>query len=155
MRALVTAALVLGAASAAWTQEPRDRELPLGHISLKQAVINGQVQLALEYESQALDMLGSAGDPRSLAAMRQLVYDGYAMMRFAVSGIRWQKDKARFDNPMLQIQDDAMENIRRKLRTCLTELGRVAAGQGDRLAPAGACLRGTIPDIQTLLLEMP
>jgi hypothetical protein len=151
----LVATLVLGVAATTWAQEPRDRPLPLGYTSLNQTIINGQVRLALEYERQALAMLNAAGDPGSLADMRQLVYDGYSMVRYAVSGIRWAKDKAKFPNPMLQIQDDAMEEIRAKLRTCLTELGRVAVGDGDRLAPAGECLRVTISDIETLLAGMP
>jgi hypothetical protein len=147
--------LVLGVAAATSAQEPRDRELPLGYTSLNQTIINGQIRLALEYERQALAKLSVAGDPGALTEMRQLVYDGYSMVRYAVSGVGWQKDKAKFPNPMLQIQTDAMDEIRAKLRTCLTELGRVAVGYGDRLAPAGECVRVTISDIETLLAWMP
>lgn len=146
--------LGLGLAVPGWAQGPRDRPLALGYITLNQTIINGQVRLALEYERQALALLPSTGNPGVLEDARQLVYDGYAMVRFAESGTRHNSQRGRFVNPLLKLQVDAMELIRAKLRTCLTELQNVAAGGGDRLPLAQRCVTDVIGDIETLLAGM-
>lgn len=146
--------LGLGLAVAAWAQGPKDRPLALGYITPNQTIINGQVRLALEYERQGLALLPSAGNPGVLEDARQLVYDGYAMVRFAEHGVRNARERSRFVNPLLNLQIGAMEQIRAKLRTCLTELGYVAAGGGDRLPPAQQCVTVVIGDIETLLAGM-
>ena len=146
--------LGLGLAVAAWAQGPKDRPLPLGYTALNQTIINGQVRLALEYERQALALLPSAGNPGVLENARQLVYDGYAMVRFAEAGTQHNSERSKFVNPLLGLQFDAMVQIRAKLRTCLTELANVAAGQGDQLPPAQQCVTVVIGDIETLLAGM-
>jgi hypothetical protein len=146
--------LCLGLAVAAWAQEPKDRPLALGYISPNQTIINGQVRLALEYERQARSLLPSVGSPGVLAEARQLVYDGYAMVRFAEAGTQHNSEQSKFVNPLLKLQFDAMVQIRAKLRTCMTELANVAAGQADQLPPARQCVTVVIGDIETLLAGM-
>lgn len=146
--------LSLGLSVAVWAQGPKDRPLTLGYVTPNPTIINGQVRLALEYERQALALLPSTGNPEVLEHTRQLVYDGYVMLRIAEAGTRQYFERGRFLNPLLKPQADAMELIRARLRTCLTELGNVAGGAGDRLPPAQQCVTGVIGDIQTLLAGM-
>jgi hypothetical protein len=110
------------------------KSLPLGLTSANPRVISAQVRLAVELEQRALERLSNGAD--DLPAITKLVYDSYVYVRFAISGAREAKSRSKYGNPLLQLQDDMMEEARGSLRSCLTELGRTEVGAAERTLAA-------------------
>ena len=148
------AALVLTAPISAPAQ-PRP-DLPLGYVSSNSNIISQQISLALELERRALHLLaGAEVGPESIDPIHSLVYDSYVFVRFAVSGVRQVGSRRRFPNPLLQIEDDLMEQARADLRDCMTELMRIRAGSSQDMALAVDSLTKAMTHLETLKGIMP
>lgn len=119
-------------------------------------IISGQIRLALQREQQAQAILATGSlTTESVPSVRAIVHDGYAMVRFAVGGVRTALGKSRFPDPTLQIQNDLMERARADLRRCMTELDRMAVGQANRFDAANESLRSAIETLLTVQALLP
>lgn len=113
-------------------------------------VISGQVRLALERQQHALRLL-SAG-PTSVQEVRDIhaaLYDAYVLLRFASGGVRTAKGMTRFPNPLLQMQEDHIDQARADLRQCITEVGRA---DGPHVEPALERLNAAIAQVKKVSL---
>ncbi len=143
--------LILCALASCVTRVAAQSDLPLGYISKNPVIISGQIRLALQREQQALELLATASDPDSFAEIYQLVHEGYALVRFAVSGVRQARDSSPYLDPVLQLQEDIMEQVRGALRECMTEVDRARHGQQDRVGLAMNHLTSAVSKLEVLL----
>lgn len=101
---------------------------PLSSISKNQAIIRAQLQLGLAYEQQALDALydGAAGE--ALPGLSSQIHEGYALLRFAVFGIKMKQSLLKIANPLLEMTADRIEEAMNHIRVAKTAVDSVAGG---------------------------
>ena len=152
--AVLLAVLVLAAPISVPAQLRAD--LPFGYTSSNSAIISQQISLALQFQRRALDLLtGAEASPESIDPIHSLVYDSYVLVRYAVGGVRQVGSRRQFLDPLLQIEDDLMEQARARLRDCMTQLQRIQAGTSEDIALAVDNLTKAITHLETLKGVMP
>lgn len=167
--ALVTLGLLGGQKGSATAQDAEGKRMPRAYyftvkppgsmdygISDDPGIIRGQVSLALEREVLALRTLAGANDPEQLLKIRDVVKDGYVLLRTATHGLETTINKAVGSAPMARFQRERVVEVRLDLVTCMADLERAAGTVGDdnSLNSAKEILSSSIRRLQALLQTM-
>lgn len=134
-------------------QAPTD---PFGYTSRNPAIISQQISMALQFDRRALELLASTqATPESAETIRSLVYDSYVLVRYAHSGVVQIGSQTKFVNPVVQIEDDLMEQARGAMLQCIATLDQIRAGASEDLAPATEWLTRAVTQLEALQAVMP
>lgn len=123
-------------------------------ISHDRFIINAQVQLALQREMRALLMVSKSTAPESLATTREVIKDGYVLLRTATHGLDEAIKVSKYPEPLLKLYRDKVMEIRLQLVDCMADLQSAEQGDGNRIGPATERLKWSVERLKKLVRIM-
>jgi hypothetical protein len=125
-------------------------------ISIDPSIIIGQVRLGFIRELSAMQLLSKSADPKSLVAIREVVLDGYILLRSATSGFDEAIGQDRYKSQVSQLKlyRAKVWEARYDLLNCMDELDRARRGDESKIAPAKELLKRAVNRLKSLLAIM-
>ena len=114
---------------------------PLMNVSRNMAIIRTQIGLGISYEQSALDAVQAASGADGLQDIPGVIHDGYAQLRFAVSGLRLKIQVARVPQPTYELAVENIDAAMAHIRTAKTAMENALAGDAR-------ALEAVIPNLQ-------
>ena len=132
--ALSIALAVVGSTASPSAGVDRRDPSPLLNVTQNLAIIRTQIGLGISYEQSALAAVQAASGAETLHDVPAIINDGYAQLRFAVSGLRLKLQVARIPNPMFELAADNIDTAMAHIRTAKSALESAVAGDTGQMA---------------------
>jgi len=117
-------------------------------------IVTSQVRFAIVRYLSAIQLLSESGTPESLAATREVVNDGYALLRTATQGIDLAMRRSESRAPLLKLYLEKIWEVRWQLVTCMAELERAQGGDESKIDSATEILTWAVDRLTALLSTM-
>jgi hypothetical protein len=149
--AAVAAAMVLPTCSKVAAQARN----PLFEQTASPAVISQQVRIALPSAERGLQLLTSGGGPEQLALAVQSLEDTYKYLRAAQESTNLLVARAKFPDPMAQLEMKQMWEIRKHMMFCTGQAGHIVSQNQELIDQCAGHVTEGIRQLRVLLATMP
>ena len=149
--AAVAAAVVLPT----WSEVAAQARNPLFEQTTNPAVISQQVRVALPSAERGLQLLTSGGGPEQLALAVQSLEDTYKYLRAAQESTNLLVARAKFPDPMAQMEMKQMWEIRKHMMFCTGQAGHIVNQNQEVIEQCAGRVTEGIRQLRVLLAIMP
>jgi hypothetical protein len=149
--AAVAAAIVLPT----WSEVAAQTRNPLFEQTTSPAVISQQVRFALPSAERGLQLLTSGGGPEQLALAVQSLDDTYKYLRAAQESTNLLVGRAKFPDPMAQMEMKQMWEIRKHMMFCTGQAGHIVNQNQEVIEQCAGRVTEGIRQLRVLLAIMP